>query len=149
VEFADGIACLGVGGSGYGAGVEDDDGGRCGIGGGGAAAVEELAFEGGAVGLCGAAAELLDVEGGHGVELAYFKNIYTEFTEDAECTEKRGSMIPLGSMRVSWTEDRITASIAYGKAVEMEVELAENSGGVGMRSRLALLAAWRAATIFS
>jgi hypothetical protein len=52
--------------------------------------------------LCGAAAELLDVEGGHGVERAHFKNIYTE---DAECAEKRGSKIPLGSLRVSWTED--------------------------------------------
>src|SRR5208282_10100 len=65
VEFADGVAGLGIGGGGYGAGVEDDDGGGGGIGGGGAAAIEELTFEGGAIGLRGAAAELLDVEGGH------------------------------------------------------------------------------------
>lgn len=65
VNFADGVAGLGVSGGGYGACVEDDDGGRGGIGGLGAAAIEELAFEGGAIGLGGAAAELLDVEGGH------------------------------------------------------------------------------------
>jgi hypothetical protein len=65
VDFADGVAGLGVGGGGYGAGVEDDDGGGCGIRRWGAAAVEELAFEGGAIGLGGAAAELLYEEGGH------------------------------------------------------------------------------------
>jgi hypothetical protein len=37
----------------------------------------------------------------------------------------------------------------YGKAVEMEVEWAESNGGAGRRLRLALLAAWQAATIFS
>ncbi len=65
VEFADRVAGLGIGGGGYSAGVEDDDGGGGRIGGRGAAAVEELAFESGAIGLGGAAAELLDVEGGH------------------------------------------------------------------------------------
>ena len=40
---------------------------------GGAAAVEELAFQGGAVGLRGAAAELLDVEGGHRAYPAHSK----------------------------------------------------------------------------
>src|ERR1700675_1864579 len=65
VEFADGVASLSVGGGGDSAGVEDDDvGGGCRRG-RGTAAVEELAFDGGAVGLGGAAAELLDVEGGH------------------------------------------------------------------------------------
>ena len=64
VNFADSVAGLGVSGGRDGAGVEDDDvsalrGCR------GAATIEELAFDGGAVGLGGSAAELFDVEGGH------------------------------------------------------------------------------------
>ena len=66
VDFADGVASLCVCGGGDGAGVDDDEFGvlrrRC----SGAAAVEELALDGGAVGLCGAAAELFDVERRHG-----------------------------------------------------------------------------------
>jgi len=66
VGFADGVAGLGVGGGGDGAGVEDDDVGvrcrRC----RGTATIEELAFDGGAVSLGGAAAELLDVKRAHG-----------------------------------------------------------------------------------
>ena len=73
VDFSYGVAGLGVGGGGYCAGVEDDDGGRCGIGGRGAATVEELAFEGGAVGLGGTAAEVFYVVGGHLVMLAHWK----------------------------------------------------------------------------
>lgn len=65
MNFSDGVACLGIGGSGHGAGVEDDDGSRGRAGGGGKAAIQELAFESGAIGLRGAAAELLDEEGGH------------------------------------------------------------------------------------
>src|SRR5580692_12059796 len=44
VDFADGVAGLGVGGSGHRAGVEDNDGGGGGVGGSRAAAVKELAF---------------------------------------------------------------------------------------------------------
>src|SRR5882724_7814540 len=66
VDFADGVAGLCVCGGGDGAGVDDDEFGvlrrRC----SGAAPVEELALDGGAVGLCGAAAELFDVERRHG-----------------------------------------------------------------------------------
>lgn len=66
VDFADGIAGLCVCCGGDGAGVNDHKFGvlrrRC----SGAAAVEELALDGGAVGLCGAAAELFDVERRHG-----------------------------------------------------------------------------------
>jgi hypothetical protein len=65
VDFADGVAGLGIGGGGYCTGVEDDDGSCGGIGGLGAAAIEELTFQGGAVGLGGTAAELVDVESGH------------------------------------------------------------------------------------
>ena len=65
MELADGVAGLGVSGGGYCAGVQDYDGGIGGIGSGFVAAIEELALDGGAVGLRGAAAELLDVEGGH------------------------------------------------------------------------------------
>jgi hypothetical protein len=62
VDFADGVAGLGIGGGGDGAGVHNYDAGCARICGGGAAAVEELTLEGGAVGLGGAAAELLDVK---------------------------------------------------------------------------------------
>ena len=65
VKFSDGVAGLGVGGSGDGAGVDDDDVGSGGRGGSGAAAVEQLALEGGAVGLRGATTELFDEESGH------------------------------------------------------------------------------------
>ncbi len=65
MDFADGIAGLGVGGRGYRAGIEDNDGGGGRIGRGGIATVEELTFESGAISLGGAAAELLDEEGGH------------------------------------------------------------------------------------
>jgi hypothetical protein len=71
VDFADGVAGLRVGGGGYRASVEDDDGGSCGIGCRGAAAIQEFAFKCGAIGLRGAAAELLDVEGGHRALRAY------------------------------------------------------------------------------
>jgi hypothetical protein len=73
VDFADGLAGLGIGGGGYRARVQDND--ICGweIYRGGAAAIEELAFQGGAVGLRGAAAELLDVEGGHRAYRAHSK----------------------------------------------------------------------------
>ena len=65
VKFADGVAGLSVCRGGDGACVDDDD-----VGGGGVncrreAAIAELALDGGAVGLRGAAAELFDVEGGH------------------------------------------------------------------------------------
>ena len=65
VNFADSVAGLGVSGGSYGAGIEDYHvGGVCRIG-EGAATIEELTFDGGTVGLGGAAAELFDVEGGH------------------------------------------------------------------------------------
>jgi hypothetical protein len=65
VKLANRVACLSVGGSGYRARVENNDGGRCWIGRGSAATIEELAFDSGAIGLRGAAAELLDVEARH------------------------------------------------------------------------------------
>jgi len=65
VNFADGVASLGVSGGGNRAGVEYDDIGRGTIDGGGGALFAELALDGGAVGLRGAAAKLLDEEGAH------------------------------------------------------------------------------------
>ena len=65
VDFADGVASLSVGGSGDGTGVEDYDFGGGGVSRRGKAEIAELAFEGGAVGMGGAATELVDVEGGH------------------------------------------------------------------------------------
>jgi len=73
VDSADGLTSLGVGSGSYRARVQDND--ICGleICREGAAAIEELAFESGAVSLCGAAAELLDVEGGHRAYRAHAK----------------------------------------------------------------------------
>ena len=65
VHLADGVAGLSVGGGSDGARVENNDVGRGAIGRGGAALVAQLALDGGAVGLRGAAAKLFDVEGGH------------------------------------------------------------------------------------
>lgn len=65
VKFADGVARLGIGGSGDGASVQDDDIGRVSLGSDLAALFAQLAFDGGAIGLRGAAAKLFDVESGH------------------------------------------------------------------------------------
>ena len=66
MEFADSVAGLRVGGSGNGAAVDNDEiGGRGGMR-QGTAAVEQLAFDRGPIGLGGAASELFDVKGGHG-----------------------------------------------------------------------------------
>jgi len=81
VDSADGVAGLGVGGGGYCAGVENDDGGVSGIFGGNIAAVPELAFQSGAIGLGGAAAELLDVEGGHSLSAQGFKKGFTQSSQ--------------------------------------------------------------------
>jgi hypothetical protein len=99
VELAYGVAGLGVGGGGYCAGVQDDDAGRGGIGDGVIATIEELAFEGGAVGLGCAAAELLDVEGGHGAAKKSGKNI-TQSSLSARRAQRRDGL-PSGSARAS------------------------------------------------
>lgn len=65
VKLADGVASLGIGSGGYGTRVENDEGSGERVGSRGATEVEKLAFEGGAIGLSGAATELLDEEGGH------------------------------------------------------------------------------------
>jgi hypothetical protein len=65
VQFANGVASLGVCGGGNGAGVEDHDIGGGGIGSDGVALIAQLALDGGTVGLRGATAELLDKEGAH------------------------------------------------------------------------------------
>lgn len=65
MELTDSIAGLGVGSGSDGAGVEDDDVSGFDGTGQGAATLEELAFDGVAVGLSGAASELFDEEGAH------------------------------------------------------------------------------------
>lgn len=67
---ADGGAGILIGGMCDGAGVQDDE---VGLGGWrvGEAAAFELAFEGGAIGLSGAASKVFDVEGGHGTMVAH------------------------------------------------------------------------------
>jgi len=74
VKPANGVAGLCVGGSGDCTGVEDNDVGSSGRGGGGATAVKQLALDGGTIGLRGAAAELFDEESRH-----LKKGIYPEF----------------------------------------------------------------------
>ena len=65
MEFADGVAGLGVRGGGDGAGVEDHEVGGVGIRSNGVALIAQLALDGSAVCLRGATAELLDKEGAH------------------------------------------------------------------------------------
>src|SRR5260221_6306423 len=71
VDFANGIAGLRVGGGCDGAGVDDDELGGLRRSRGCAAAVQELALDGSAVGLGGAAGELFDVESGHGARTGW------------------------------------------------------------------------------
>jgi hypothetical protein len=68
VDFAYGIASLGVSGSGDGACVKNDDVGCGRIGRKNAALFAELPLNGRAIGLSGAASELLDKECAHGSE---------------------------------------------------------------------------------
>jgi len=65
VNLANGVAGLRISGGGDRAGVHYDDIGGCGVGCGDAAAITELPFEGGGVGLRRAAAELCNVKGRH------------------------------------------------------------------------------------
>ena len=65
LHAADGGAGVLIGRSGDGAGVEDDDGGVCGFVGARESLLFELTFEGRAIGLRGAAAEVFDVISGH------------------------------------------------------------------------------------
>jgi len=65
VDFADGVAGLSVSGGSDRAGVHDDEIGGGGFGDRGAAAREQLTLDGGAVGLSGTAAELLNKESRH------------------------------------------------------------------------------------
>jgi len=65
MKLTDGVASLGVGGGGNGASIKDHDVSRgCGAS-WGAATVEELSLDGGAIGLGGAATELLNIKGRH------------------------------------------------------------------------------------
>src|SRR6266403_2097294 len=65
VDFANGVAGLRVSGGGDGAGVENHDVGQRRIGRERAALFAQLAFDGRAIRLGGAAAELLDKKGAH------------------------------------------------------------------------------------
>ena len=69
VDFADGVAGLSVCGGGDGASIENNDVRRRAIERDGAALIPQLALDGGAVGLCGATAELFDVESSHVMRL--------------------------------------------------------------------------------
>ena len=65
MNFTDGVARLSVGSGSDGARVDYNKFGGIWIGGQGASLIAELALDGSAVGLGGATAELLDVEGRH------------------------------------------------------------------------------------
>src|SRR5712672_3278024 len=85
MKLSNGVARLGIGGSRDGAGVEDDDVSGGGRGGGGAATVKQLALEGGAIGLSGAAAELFDEESGH---LRLQQQFEKDFTQSSRSTPR-------------------------------------------------------------
>ena len=65
MDFADGVTGLRIGSGGDRAGIEHDDVRDVRLRCGNATLIAQLAFDGRAVGLRGAAAELFDVEGGH------------------------------------------------------------------------------------
>ena len=67
VEFADGVARLGIGGRCNSAGVDDDDVGNRGSRREIVSLRAKLALDGGGVGLCSTTTELFNVEGRHGV----------------------------------------------------------------------------------
>jgi hypothetical protein len=67
-DFSDGVAGLGVGSGGNGAGVYDHDIG-CGFGRWGVATLQQLNFKRRAIGLGGATSKLFNVKSGHDFEL--------------------------------------------------------------------------------
>jgi hypothetical protein len=77
-DFSDGVSGLRVSGSGNGAGVYDHDVGRA-FGRPGVAAFQQLHFERGAIGLCGATSKLFNVKSGH-----YLEFTAREFTRLAQ-----------------------------------------------------------------
>ena len=99
VDFADGIASLRIGCGGHGTSVYDDDVCGAGIRRGQASTITQLAFDRGAVGLRGAAAELFDVKGRH--LLSRQKgDLPTEITE---CTGRKKSR----NLRIARTAARL------------------------------------------
>src|SRR5882762_9613691 len=94
MKLANGVAGLGVGGGGDGAGVDDDDVGGGGRGSGSAATVEQLALQGGAVGLGGAATELFDEKSRH-LELPH--SIEKHYTQSSQSTQRAQRRTPHGS----------------------------------------------------
>ncbi len=91
VKLSNGVAGLGVSGGRNGAGVDDDDVGGGGRGSRRAATIKQLALEGGAIGLRGAATELFDEESRH-VDLPQgTQTFYTEFPTYTDSTPKKDS----------------------------------------------------------
>src|SRR6266702_2298190 len=89
VKLSNGVAGLGVSGGRNGAGVDDDDVGGGGRGSRRAATIKQLALEGGAIGLRGAATELFDEESRH-VDLPQgTQTFYTEFPTYTDSTPKK------------------------------------------------------------
>ncbi len=89
MKLSNGVSGLGVGGGRDGAGVDDDDAGCGSRWGGDATTVEQLALDGGAVGLCGAATELLDEESRH-LGLAHWtKKLFTQRPRSTQSSQRR------------------------------------------------------------
>jgi hypothetical protein len=95
VKLANGVAGLSICGGRDRAGVEDNDVGSSGLGGGSATAVEQLALDGSAIGLRGTATKLFDEEGRHPGARPKKEKIYKEFTEHTENAEKKRFMLYL------------------------------------------------------
>jgi len=91
VKLSNGVAGLGVSGGGHGAGVENQDVGKGGFGGRSAAAVEQLALDGGAVGLRGAATELLDEESRHLEPGHPNRKYFTRSSRGTQRSQRRGN----------------------------------------------------------
>src|SRR5271157_2512836 len=99
VKFADGLARLGVRGSGDGTGVQNDDVGPVSVAGEMAALFAQLALDGGAIGLRRAAAKLFDVKRGHDRETG-------EFYLTTERSPGEGRPAPRGGNR--WARENFT-----------------------------------------
>ncbi len=119
VDFANGVACLRVGGGCDRASVYDDDVGGGGFGRDDTATVEQLAFESGAVGLRGAAAELSDVESGH--QLRKVKNKSSpQSTQRAPSGNGSSNGVRLGPLRLAYDSRFGSLREAAGPAGQSE-----------------------------
>src|SRR5438309_6613853 len=97
MKLSNGVAGLGVSGGRNRAGVNDNDVGGRRRGSGDAATIQQLAFEGGAIRLRGAATELFDEESSHVHEPREPKHFTRSFSSTQRARKRKtGRGIPLG-----------------------------------------------------